>query len=303
VNRMVPRRDFLRNASYLGLLSLPQSAFRMTWAEKAKPQIGIQLYSVRDILRKDPLSTLTSLYEIGFREVETAGYANLPAEEFARMVHKVGFACPSAHLDLSGSELSPQFAGALALGAKYATTGSLRVDQGAELPPTGSAGMHNAMNETADMFKKMAEHMNNIAARARSVGLTYAYHNHTHEFARLADGRSGYDLLIHETDPDLVKFEIDCGWMIVAGSDPVAYMTQYPDRIRMLHIKDFKAKPSADQPAEGAELGTGFIDYRPILETGRSIGIEHYFAEQEGPYLKSELDSARFACAYLKSSL
>jgi sugar phosphate isomerase/epimerase len=157
-----------------------------------------------------------------------------------------------------------------------------------------------------DGFKKTAEHMNEVGKKAKAAGLQYAYHNHNFEFEKMPDGSPGYDILVKETDPELVKFEVDCGWMTVAGSDPVAYMRNYPGRIKMLHIKDFKpvSQPTTalggpDRP-QGADLGTGFIQYQSIFVAGKAAGVEHIFVEQETPFLVSQIESAKVDFAYLQ---
>ena len=142
----------------------------------------------------------------------------------------------------------------------------------------------------------MAMHMNEVGKKAHSAGLQYAYHNHNFEFEKMPDGTPGYDILVKETDPNLVKFEIDCGWMSAAGGDPVAYFHNYPGRFRMLHIKDFKpmAKPSTDlmgpDKPVGSDLGKGFVDYKRIFAVGGAAGIEHIFAEQEAPFTVSQME-------------
>ncbi len=143
---------------------------------------------------------------------------------------------------------------------------------------------------SAEDYRQLAARLNQLGGHAREFGLQYAYHNHNMEFRRLADGQIGYDILLAETDPSLVQFEIDCGWMIVAGYRPVAYMRQYPGRIRMLHLKDFvrTAQPStsleAGERPRGTELGRGFIDYRPVLAEAMRLPVAHYFVEQEPPF-------------------
>ena len=112
--------------------------------------------------------------------------------------------------------------------------------------------------------------------------------------------------LLHETDPSLVKFEIDCGWMTMGGASPVQYLKQYPGRFRMIHVKDFQTRivttlrvgPTRPQ---GTELGHGFIDYHPIVAAAHAAGVQHAFAEQEAPYVHPQLESAVVSYNYLKS--
>ena len=123
----------------------------------------------------------------------------------------------------------------------------------------------------ADEAKRTAEIANRIGAAAKRAGLQYVYHNHDAEFADQGGGVIGYDLLLRETDPDLVKFEIDCGWMIFAGHNPIEYFKKYPNRFPMIHVKDFLPAHGkgavAGNTAQmlGAELGRGVVDYKPIF--------------------------------------
>jgi sugar phosphate isomerase/epimerase len=283
------RREFLGTSSHLGLTTLGAIALRplAAWANPMGLPIGIQLYTVRGVIQNDTSGILKQLHDIGYREVETAGFGKYTAKEFGQLIKEAGLACPSAHLSMSTDDLTSVFEDAHALGATYATSPSLPVQQ----PPIGVEG-----------FKKLAARMNDIGAKAKAAGLQYAYHNHRLEFEKMPDGSFGYDILLKETDKATVKFEIDCGWMVVSGASPVDYMKKNPDRIRMLHIKDFKAMPTQPgQRPEGCDLGTGFIDYKPIFATGKSIGIQHLFTEQEGPYTKSEVESAKIDYTYLHS--
>jgi sugar phosphate isomerase/epimerase len=127
------------------------------------------------------------------------------------------------------------------------------------------------------------------------------YHNHDFEFAEQEHGAIGYDLLLNETDPGLVQFEIDCGWMVVGGRDPRDYFGRYPGRFPMIHVKDFLAVAGHDAAPPGAELGHGMIDYGPIFAAAEKAGLKHYFAEQEGPFTRmSPLEAARQAYDYLR---
>jgi sugar phosphate isomerase/epimerase len=257
---------------------------------------GIQLYAVREPLAADAPGTLKAIHELGFREVESSGFGKYSASEFGKLIADAGLRCPSAHLAFKADgDLGPVFADAHAVGARYATSSTM-------------PGLFFAPDAVPDpdRFKKTAARMNEIGRAAKAAGLQYAYHNHHVEFQRAPDGSCGYDTLLRETDHELVKFEIDCGWMVIAGAKPLDYFARYPGRFRMLHVKDFKpqASPSVDLSGErptGVELGRGFIDYAPIFAEGRVAGIEHAFAEQEAPYLRSQLDSAKVSYEFLKS--
>jgi sugar phosphate isomerase/epimerase len=269
---------------------------------------GIQLWTVRDALAADLEGTLRRLRAIGYTEVEPAGFMGLSAAEFRKRLDDAGLAAPSVQLDLGGG-VDAAFADAHALGAHYAVSSMLRAGTG-PLPfeasrnaPPGLAPPMRTM--TLDDALRTAELANRVGERARHAGLQYAYHNHAFELAPQANGTIPYEVLIERTDPELVKLEIDCGWLVVGGGDPVDYLARYPGRAPLLHVKDFLPVPDAERgkpgPRYGAELGRGTIDYAPILAAARASGLEHYYVEQEGPYTRMPpLDSAAVAYDYLR---
>jgi sugar phosphate isomerase/epimerase len=296
----VTRRTFLVRAG-CGLATLGGLLPRVLRATPLGGPAGIQLYAVKDALQADPAATLAAIRAIGYGEVETAGFAGLSARQFRALLDTAGLAAPSAHLQFDPDQLSAAFDDAHTLGARYAASGSLRAQVQRDLPPGATAaGM------SLEEARRTAALANRIGERAARAGLQYAYHNHDFEFADQGGGAIGYDLLLRETDPGLVKFEIDCGWMVLGGRDPRDYFKRHPQRFPMIHVKDFlpagAQPPAADAPAHaGAELGHGMIDYRPIMAAAEKAGLEHYFAEQEGPFSRmSQLDAARQAYEYLR---
>lgn len=295
----VSRRHFLIRSAGVGAAALmPWMPLGRVNANPAGRPVGIQLYAVKSSLQEDPAGTLKALKAIGFGEVETAGFGKLSAKEFRKLLDDAGLACPSAHLQFDVANLGPTFEDAHALGVRFVTSGGLRASLH---PPVTAIGA--AMS--ADEAKRTAAMANRIGEMARQAGLQYAYHNHNGEFVE-QDGTAGFDVLLKETDPELVKFEIDCGWMVLGGRNPIDYFAKYPNRFPMIHVKDFmpprprglKDAGTAEYP--GAELGHGMIDYQPIFAAANKAGLQHYFAEQEGPFVRmSQLDAARQAFAYL----
>jgi sugar phosphate isomerase/epimerase len=299
----ISRRDFLRTTGMTGVAALAATAVPRAWASPMGRPIGIQLYVVREPMAKDAPGTLKQLRAIGYSEVECAGFGTYTAKQFRGLIDDAGLKCPSAHLPLVTSDPGPAFDDAHALGVTYATSSILRdfkpapgTPKNAPFPPLGRDG-----------FMRTAERMNDLGRKAKQAGLRYAYHNHNFEFEQIGDGKTGYDLLLQETDPEVVFFEIDCGWMTVAGFNPVDYMRKFPKRIRMLHIKDFPplAHPTIQlrgpERPNGVELGKGFIHYDNIFREGRKIGIEHCFAEEEGPYEVPQIEAAKVDFQYLNS--
>jgi sugar phosphate isomerase/epimerase len=302
---MMNRRNFLKTAVTATACSSALS--RLAWASPMSLPIGIQLYAVRTALTSDAAGTLEKLHAIGYREVETAGFAGKTAPQFRKLIDAAGLHCPSAHLQFDAADPSAAFAEAHALGATYATSSALWAAVQFNKPHAPGSSPLDNVPLTGDDFKRVAAVMNDLGRKAQQSGLRYAYHNHNLEFVRLPDGSYGYDMLLKETDPATVFFEADCGWFSVAGVDPVQYFQTYPGRFRMIHVKDFQpikqptiSLQGPDRP-EGVELGHGFVQYQRIFIAGKAAGIEHAFAEQEAPFSHSELESAAIDYKFLAS--
>ena len=299
--RTISRRRFFPLAGgVLATVALP----RQTWGASGFP-VGIQLYMVNADLTKDPAGTLKKIAQIGYTEVETAGFGKLSATQFRDLLRDAGLRAPSAHLGFGMDDTDKLLDDAKTLGAEYAVSSIL---------PAKNEGVpdffKNMNSMSADDFRRIAAHANEIGQKTKTAGMQYAYHNHNFEFRDVGDGKTGYDILLQETDPSVVKFETDCGWMKVGGKDPVEYLKRYGNRIAMLHAKDFKdiTKPvtalfSADRPIP-TELGLESIDYKPIIEAGLKAGVKHIFVEQEPPFKEvPALEAAAIDYRYLKSLL
>jgi sugar phosphate isomerase/epimerase len=299
--KSLSRRRFLVRSGGLGAAALaPGWLARKANSNPLGRPIGIQLYAVNSGIKDDPAGTLKAIKDIGFGEVETAGFGKLSAKEFRKLLDDNGLACPSAHLQFDMANLGRTFEDAHALGAHYATSGNLRPSL---RPPLVNA----ARAMTLDEAKRSAETANKIGEKAKQSGLQYCYHNHDGELVDQGGGATGYDLMLRETDPELVKFQIDCGWMVLGGRNPIDYFKKYPNRFPMIHVKDFlPPRPAGtddgktEEEHPGAELGHGIIDYKPIFAVAEKAGLQHYFAEQEGPFVRmTQLEAARQAYAYL----
>jgi sugar phosphate isomerase/epimerase len=300
-NMKISRRRFFPLAG--GVLAATAFSRQMRGAQGIP--VGIQLYMVNADLTKDPAGTLKKLAEIGYSEVETAGLGKLSAAQFRDLIRDAGLRVPSAHLGFGTEDTGKLLDDAKTLGVEYVVSSML--------PPKdeGMPAFFMSLNSlSADDFRHIAAKANEIGQKAKAVGLKYAYHNHNFEFRDLGDGKTGYDVLIEETDASVVKFEMDCGWVKVGGKDPVEYLKRHGNRIAMLHAKDFKniTKPvtaifSADRPPS-TELGRGSIDYKPIVEAGLKAGVKHIFVEQEPPFKEvPAMEAAEIDCRYLKSLL
>ncbi len=280
----ISRRTFLQSgAAAIGAWGLGQHNLL---ADPLGLPVGVQLYSVRKLLPTDYTGTLKQLAAIGYREVEAAGFFGRSAEDVKAAMASAGLRCVSAHYPMS--ELSKDVDGilkyAVALGLGYVICSSPSVADPAKLASyPGGASKYFVTGMTADDWRWNAEQFNVFGKKFKAEGIQFGYHNHTTEFHDLGDGLMGFDVLLKDTDPAYVTLEMDCGWVSAAGKDPVSYLTQYPKRISLLHIKDLKPAVPGKLPGERVStiLGKGTIDYKPIFAAAKKANIKHYFVEQE----------------------
>lgn len=271
------RRDFLKagSASLISAAALHASKLP---AKTLDLPLALQLYSVRELLPTDYAGTLKEIGALGYREVESAGYFNHTAAEVKQAMDNASLKLLSSHH--SSDDLHRQFDQILsfnkALGVDYIICSSPRrknVNSG-----------DNASAFTLDDWRWNADEFNVLGKKVSATGMKFGYHNHILEFHE-TDGVVPYVELMRLTDPSKVTMELDCGWVIVGGGDPIEYLRNYPTRITMLHVKDFKRSdtpPSNTNRPAVAELGQGTIDYVPILQEAAKTGnVKHCFVEQE----------------------
>jgi sugar phosphate isomerase/epimerase len=279
----VSRRDFVKGGS----AALAYSSFHssLLFAQALKVPLGLQLYSVREQLPKDYEGTLKQLGEIGFREVESAGYYNHSAEQVKQAMTSAGLHLVSAHhgSDDLHQKLDEILTFSKTVGASYIICSFPGFKDPSRVKNISNKERSRAF--TLEDWRWNAEQFNAIGAKVSAAGLKFGYHNHTMEFRRI-DGVVPYDELLRLTDPAHVTMEMDCGWVTVGGANPIDYLHKYPTRISMLHVKDFKGISSDSTMANVptiVELGQGTIDYRPIFAAAAKNGIvKHCFVEQEG---------------------
>jgi sugar phosphate isomerase/epimerase len=281
--RRISRRTFFKTATASAACAAVWGSAPLLMANPLGLPLGLQLYSVRDLLPKNFEETLQQLAKIGYTEVEAAGYFGHSAKEVKQAMDQAGLHCVSAHYSMT--DLLPKVDETIqfgnVLGLKYIACSSPMIKDPSRVLPGGYRANREAM--TIDDWRWNAEQFNVVGARVNAAGMRFAYHNHTTEF-RTLDSVVIYDDLLRLTDPTKVTMELDCGWVVAGGKNPVDYLTRYPARFTMLHVKDFKmggvATPSS-VPPPSTELGRGSIDYRPIFEAAKKAGIEHAFVEQE----------------------
>lgn len=314
---MTNRRDFLKYAGAfsLGGLVLPACSTRDTngqagegKAEAANGQatnatgnlgpIGLQLYSVKDVIEEDLRGTLQRLADIGYKEVESypgkqGHYFGMEAKEFASMLQGMGLELVSSHFGSgtpNGSANSWRQATMLhgfeELASKAAETGQQYLT---------CSSLSKELRQTPDDLKRTADLFNRTGEICRNAGMQFAYHNHAFEFERVGDVMV-YDYLLENTDPDLVKYEMDLFWVVAGGQEPKAYLSKYPNRFPLGHVKDM----SKEDRTKNTEIGTGSIDYTSILRAAEDAGMKHYFVEQES-FTRPSIESMRMNYNYLSS--
>ena len=229
----------------------------------SRDAIGLQLYTVRDLLQRDFDGTLAEVARIGYRKVEFAGYFGRTPAQVRAVLDRVGLTAPSAHVgvNLLRQDLPAQIASAKTIGHEYLTAPSYPLTRTATL---------------AD-FQRMAADFTAWGKACRDAGLRFAFHNHSVEFQQVG-GRPGFEVLLTETDPALVDFELDLYWARFAGVDPVDLIERYPGRFTMWHVKDMRdpANTKAMVP-----VGAGEIDFKAIFARAGRSGLRHFFVEHD----------------------
>ena len=278
----ISRRSFLKTATASAACAALWNGVPRLLANALGLPLGLQLYSVRDVLPKDYDGTLHQLAALGYREVEAAGFFGHTPAEVKQAMDRAGLHCVSAHYPLS--QLLPKVDETIQfgkdLGLSYIVCASPMLKDSSRAKDPGSRAARESM--TLDDWRWNADQFNHIGEKVNAAGMRFAYHNHTPEF-RSENGVVFYDELLRQTDPAKVTFELDCGWAVVAGQKPAELLSRNPTRFSMLHVKDFKMTPTStpsDHPPS-TEMGHGNIDYRPIFEAAKKANIKHAFVEQE----------------------
>lgn len=276
------RRQFLQAGTASLVAGSAMLCGRRLMASPFGLPVGLQLYSVREMLPKDFAGTLKKVAEAGYQEVEAAGFFKHTPAEVKLAMTDAGLRCVSGHYawGAMSTGLNEMIDFHKAIGAEYLICSFPGIRNPTPAVPGQRAPRHVY---TMDDWKFNAENFNKAGETVKAAGLKFGYHNHTMEFTK-QDGLVPFDELLRMTDPALVTMELDCGWVSVGGGDPVDYLKRYPSRISMLHVKDFKkAGPDSDMnhPPPAAELGQGTSNYKAIFAAAKKSEIKHYFVEQE----------------------
>lgn len=281
------RRTFLKEMTALSGASILGGSLGELMAQVApnwKNQIGMELFTVGDLLRKDYEGTLAQLAKIGYKEVEPADpYNKMEPKQYKELLDKYGLKMYSTHSGAAdGPGLEKQLEGQALMGIKYTDVTPPRAAPGAR-------GQRPA--RTVESVKRSAEQMNKYGLVVKKFGMKILYHNHSGEFDLLEGGeRTQYDVLLAETDPSLVVLQLDIGWAAVAGQDILQMFKKNPGRYELWHVKDAivksldpKATPSERQRvAKIVPMGEGDIDYKTIFANAKLAGMKYFVIEQDG---------------------
>ena len=297
------RRTFIGTSVAATLASAAKPAWAADTAHHID-RVGVQLYTVRDAMKTDFEGTIAKVAATGYKEVEFAGifapnegYFGRSPKDVRAILDKNGLAAPSCHAgyDVVEKKWPEALEAAKIVGHSYIICPW--IDEKQRVEPGG-------WKRAADLFNRAGE-------ASKKAGIQFGYHNHSFEFdpADSLGGKLPYDFLLAETDPKLVKMEMDLCWISVAGKDPLAYFEEYPGRFPLVHVKDWvkdASTPSAYQGAMGqsvkfggrmADVGQGSIDWKNLFAHSPKAGIQHYFVEHDFP--KDAFESIKKSYDYL----
>ncbi len=287
---MYNRKEFIKlsGAAALGLtLTFKDSLTKDPFSKGTIKNLGIQIYSVRDDLPRDPAGVLKQLSSFGYKEIESfeggqGMFWGMGAAGFKKYMDSLNMKIVSSHCDFR-KDFEKKAADAAAIGMSYLIC-----------PYIGK-------QPTLDQYKKIADDFNVASEICRKNGIRFAYHNHDYSF-RLQDGQYPQDIFMKNATHPSMDFEMDMYWVVSAGQDPVAWLKKYPGKFKLCHIKD-RTKGIAPKPGEknvSCIVGKGSINYGAILKEAKKLGMSHYILEQEA-YEKAPLECVKEGAAYLNN--
>lgn len=260
---MTNRRQFLKTLTVAAAGAAAMKSFAgNSFGNLPKAPVGLQLWTLRDTIQNDTLNTLKQVSKAGYTLIEPYGYDGsfygFSAKEFRKMANDLGLQITATHTGINAVNADSFIEKANDAGLKYLV-----------LPSAG-----DRPTATIEDYKNLAVEMNTLGAKAQKAGLQFGYHNHSHEFKSI-EGKVLYEILLRETDPALVCFELDLFWMVKGGFDPVDYFNNFPGRFGLWHIKDMAST------GESTVIGSGTIDLKKIFAKAEKAGMKYFFVEQE----------------------
>jgi len=281
---MKTRRSFIKHAAIAGASGLILPGFMKLSGGKPKiKNVGIQLYSVRKEMMADATGTLLKLGQIGYQEIESAqsekgNYYGLAPREIKKILKDQGMTLRSGHTHIDAN-WQKSIDDAAEAGQEYIIC--------SVLPSPG---------QTVENYQKSADMFNQAGEQCKKSGLMFGYHNHASEYETV-DGQVLYDVLLNRAQPDLVHMEMDLGWVIAAGKDPIAYFEKYPGRFPLWHLKDMNVSEK-----RSVEFGKGTVDIIGLFKHAKQSGMKYYFVEQE-EYAVNAFESMEYDYDYLAKKM
>lgn len=289
---MTTRRNFIKQTGTAAAGAWLLPSFIKSNSTK---KIGIQLWTVRDVIGKDVKGTIEQIAADGYKQVEIFLYSDdhklwgMTSKEFRKLIDDNGLTSPSGHymfgsyfedgnLDMVNLSIDV----AHDLGSEYITVPSI----------------DDKFKNTLDACKATAEKFNKLGEICNKAGLKLAYHNHNIEFKQFGD-TYGYEVWLKNTDPALINFEMDIYWLVRAGKDPVTLFKQFPHRFHMWHVKDM----DKTNPDDNANVGDGSIDFKKIFGNAHLSGMKYFFVEQENNYQPDVMGAAKADATYIRKNL
>jgi sugar phosphate isomerase/epimerase len=284
------RRNFLQTAGTVTAATLFASRFGFAAAEHKIDKVGVQLYTVRDLMKDDFDGTIAKVAKVGYKEVEFAGYFGRTGKQVRAVLDKNGLTAPSTHVQWD--ELDDKFPSVIEtskeIGLKYIIC----------------PWIPEEIRKSPDIWKQAADKFNKCGEASKKAGMQFGYHNHWFEFLPV-DGKLPYDALLKMCDANLVKMELDLCWISTTGTDPLKYFNEYPGRFPLVHVKDVKTMPKITSggsqnfgdTVDLTEVGNGVIDWKKIFAQSDKAGIKHYIVEHDHP--KQPIESITASYDYL----
>lgn len=282
------RRQFLKTGTALASgLALSAHAAQAFAAKKPFKEFGLQLYSLRDDMPKDPKGILKQVANFGYKQIESYEGAQgmfwgMPHKDFKSYLDDLGMKIVSSHCNIN-TDFEKKAAQAGEIGMKYLIS-----------PYIGK-------QKTGDDYKKFADQFNACGEICKKNGLRFAYHNHGYTFEDPIEKEYPQDILMKNTDAALVDYQMDIYWVVTPGADPIAWLQKYPNRWRLCHVKDRLKVVKPEEHDASTILGTGSIDYHKILPVAAELGMQYYIVEQERYDNSTPLDCAKADAEYMKN--
>jgi sugar phosphate isomerase/epimerase len=294
------RRTFIKQGA-LALAATGLTSRALFAAKPGEELVGLQLYSVRDDMKKDPLGTLKQISSMGYKHVEHANYVDrkfygYSAKEFKKVLADLGMDMPSGHTVLGAKHWDAGKNDFTDLW-KYTVEDAAIVGQEFVISPS----LEKEYWKSADDLKRFMEVFNKSGDLCKKSGMRFGYHNHDFEFSQKMEGTTMFDIILKETDPALVIQQLDIGNLYNGGAKAIDVVTKYPGRFQSMHVKDEIASKEGNEKYESTVLGTGIVNVKEVIDLGRkSGGTKHFIIEQEAYQGKTPISCMKENLAVMK---